>query len=136
MRFSGSRVMVTGRAGFIGSHLCERLLAEGNDVLCVDNYYTGNRQNIECLLGNPRFEPMRHDITHPLFVEVDKIVNLACPASPIHYQFDPVQTLKASVHRSVNMLGSAKRTEARIFQASTSDDPRQRQPDITLAVRF
>jgi UDP-glucuronate decarboxylase len=121
MRFSGSRVMVTGGAGFIGSHLCERLLAEGHDVLCVDNYYTGNRQNIERLLGNPRFEAMRHDITHPLFIEVDEIFNLACPASPIHYQFDPVQTLKTSVHGSINMLGLAKRTKAKIFQASTSE---------------
>ena len=115
------RVLVTGGAGFLGSHLCERLLAEGHDVLCVDNYYTGRRSNIEHLLGNPRFETMRHDITSPLLVEVDRIWNLACPASPVHYQFDPVQTLKTCVMGSINMLGLAKRTKARIFQASTSE---------------
>jgi UDP-glucuronate decarboxylase len=121
MSFSRVRTLVTGGAGFIGSHLCERLLAKGHDVLCVDNYYTGRRQNIEHLLGNARFEPLRHDITSPLYVEVDEIYNLACPASPVHYQFDPVQTLKTSVHGSINMLGLAKRIKARIFQASTSE---------------
>jgi UDP-glucuronate decarboxylase len=120
-RFSRARVLVTGGSGFIGSHLCERLLAEGEEVLCVDNFYTGRRQNIEHLLANPRFEIMRHDITHPLYVEVDEIYNLACPASPVHYQFDPVQTLKTSVHGSINMLGLAKRIKAKIFQASTSE---------------
>ena len=115
------RVLVTGGAGFLGSHLCERLLADGHDVLSVDNYYTGRRSNIEHLLGHPRFETMRHDITQPLVVEVDQIWNLACPASPVHYQFDPVQTLKTCVMGSINMLGLAKRTKARIFQASTSE---------------
>jgi UDP-glucuronate decarboxylase len=115
------RILVTGGAGFVGSHLCERLLGAGHDVLCVDNYYTGRRSNIEHLLANPRFEAMRHDITSPLMVEVDEIYNLACPASPVHYQFDPVQTLKTSVHGAINMLGLAKRTKARIFQASTSE---------------
>jgi UDP-glucuronate decarboxylase len=127
MSFSRLRVLVTGGSGFVGSHLCERLLAEGHEVLCVDNYYTGRRRNIEHLLPNPRFETMRHDITHPLYVEVDQIYNLACPASPIHYQFDPVQTLKTSVHGSINMLGLAKRVKAKILQASTSEiygDPR------------
>jgi UDP-glucuronate decarboxylase len=121
MSFSRTRTLVTGGSGFIGSHLCERLLAAGHEVLCVDNYYTGRRQNIEHLLANPRLEVMRHDITMPLYVEVDQIFNLACPASPIHYQFDPVQTLKASVHGSINMLGLAKRIKAKIFQASTSE---------------
>ncbi|HMB14864.1 MAG TPA: GDP-mannose 4,6-dehydratase, partial [Pelovirga sp.] len=115
------RILVTGGAGFLGSHLCERLLAEGDEVLCVDNYFTGRRANIAHLLDNPRFEVMRHDITFPLFVEVDQIYNLACPAAPIHYQFDPVQTTKVSVHGAINMLGLAKRTKARIFQASTSE---------------
>lgn len=115
------RVLVTGGAGFLGSHLCERLLAEGNEVLCVDNYFTGRRANIAHLLDNPNFDVMRHDITFPLFVEVDEIYNLACPAAPIHYQFDPVQTTKVSVHGAINMLGLAKRTKARIFQASTSE---------------
>ncbi|MGH7023683.1 MAG: UDP-glucuronic acid decarboxylase family protein [Caulobacteraceae bacterium] len=115
------RILVTGGAGFIGSHLCERLLERGDDVLCVDNYHTGRRSNIEHLLTNPRFEALRHDITSPLFVEVDEIYNLACPASPVHYQFDPVQTLKTSVHGSINMLGLAKRTGAKILQASTSE---------------
>jgi UDP-glucuronate decarboxylase len=115
------RILVTGGAGFVGSHLCERLLASGHDVLCVDNYFTGRRSNIEHLLANPRFEAMRHDITAPLHVEVDEVYNLACPASPVHYQFDPVQTLKTSVHGSINMLGLAKRTKAKIFQASTSE---------------
>ena len=121
MNFSRTRTLVTGGSGFIGSHLCERLLADGHDVLCVDNYYTGRRQNIEHLLANPRFEVMRHDITLPLYVEVDEIYNLACPASPIHYQFDPVQTLKTSVHGAINVLGLAKRIKAKIFQASTSE---------------
>jgi UDP-glucuronate decarboxylase len=115
------RVLVTGGAGFLGSHLCERLLADGHDVLCVDNYFTGRRQNIAHLLQNPRFEVLRHDITFPLFVEVDQIYNLACPASPIHYQSDPVQTTKVSVHGAINMLGLAKRLRARILQASTSE---------------
>jgi UDP-glucuronate decarboxylase len=115
------RILVTGGAGFLGSHLCERLLGAGHDVLCVDNYYTGRRSNIEHLLANPRFEAMRHDITSPLLVEVDEIYNLACPASPVHYQFDPVQTLKTSVHGAINMLGLAKRVRAKILQASTSE---------------
>ena len=115
------RVMVTGGAGFLGSHLCERLLDEGYDVLCVDNYYTGSKRNIAHLLGNPYFELCRHDITFPLYVEVDEIYNLACPASPIHYQNDPVQTTKVNVHGSINMLGLAKRIKAKILQASTSE---------------
>jgi UDP-glucuronate decarboxylase len=115
------RILVTGGAGFLGSHLCERLLAAGNDVLCVDNYFTGTKQNIVSCLDNPRFELMRHDVTFPLYVEVDEIYNLACPASPIHYQHDPVQTTKTSVHGAINMLGLAKRTRAKIFQASTSE---------------
>lgn len=115
------RVLVTGGAGFLGSHLCERLLAEGCDVLCVDNFYTGTKDNIVHLLSNPNFEAVRHDITFPLYVEVDEIYNLACPASPIHYQFDPVQTTKTSVHGAINMLGLAKRVKATIFQASTSE---------------
>jgi len=115
------RVLVTGGAGFLGSHLCEKLLAEGNDVLCADNFFTGRRANVAHLLGNPNFEVMRHDITFPLYVEVDEIYNLACPAAPIHYQFDPVQTTKVSVHGAINMLGLAKRTKAKIFQASTSE---------------
>src|SRR5208283_4917709 len=117
MSFSRIRTLVTGGSGFIGSHLCERLLADGHEVLCVDNFYTGRRQNIEHLLSNPRFEVMRCDITVPLYVEVDEIYNLACPASPIHYQFDPVQTLKTGVHGAINMLGLAKRIKAKIFQA-------------------
>lgn len=115
------RVLVTGGAGFLGSHLCERLLNDGHDVLCVDNFYTGRRANIAHLLCNPNFEMMRHDITFPLYVEVDEIYNLACPAAPIHYQFDPVATTKVSVHGSINMLGLAKRTKAKILQASTSE---------------
>ena len=115
------RVMVTGGAGFIGSHLCERLLERGHDVLCVDNLYTGSKDNIEHLIGDPHFEFMRHDVTFPLYVEVDEIYNLACPASPIHYQRDPVQTIKTSVHGAINMLGLAKRTRAKILQASTSE---------------
>ena len=115
------KILVTGGAGFLGSHLCERLLAERHDVLCVDNFFTGTKQNILHLLGNPQFEMMRHDVTFPLYVEVDQIYNLACPASPIHYQFDPVQTTKTSVHGAINMLGLAKRVKARILQASTSE---------------
>jgi len=115
------RVLVTGGAGFIGSHLCERLLARGDEVLCVDNFFTSRRQNIAHLRGNPLFEFMRHDITWPLYVEVDQIYNLACPASPVHYQFDPVQTTKTSVHGAINMLGLAKRLKVRVLQASTSE---------------
>jgi UDP-glucuronate decarboxylase len=115
------RVLVTGGAGFLGSHLCRRLVDEGSDVLCVDNFYTGTKDNILPLLDHPHFELMRHDITFPLYVEVDEIYNLACPASPIHYQFDPVQTTKTSVHGSINMLGLAKRIKAKILQASTSE---------------
>lgn len=115
------RVMVTGGAGFLGSHLCERLLADGYEVLCVDNFYTGTKRNIAHLMSNPYFELIRHDVTFPLYVEVDEIFNLACPASPIHYQFDPVQTLKTNVHGAINVLGLAKRTKAKIFQASTSE---------------
>jgi len=114
-------ILVTGGAGFLGSHLCERLLNEGNDVLCVDNYFTGTKDNILHLLDSPRFELMRHDITFPLYVEGSEIYNLACPASPIYYQFDPVQTTKTSVHGAINMLGLAKRIKAKIFQASTSE---------------
>lgn len=113
--------MVTGGAGFLGSHLCERLLKEGHEVLCVDNFYTGRRGNVAQLLCNPAFEILRHDICFPLYVEVDEIYNLACPASPVHYQFDPVQTTKTSVHGAINMLGLAKRLKARILQASTSE---------------
>lgn len=113
--------MVTGGAGFLGSHLCDRLIEQGHDVLCVDNLYCGTKDNIRHLLDNPRFEFMRHDVTFPLFVEVDEIYNLACPASPIHYQHDPVATTKVSVHGAINMLGLAKRTKAKIFQASTSE---------------
>jgi UDP-glucuronate decarboxylase len=115
------KVLVTGGAGFLGSHLCERLIDDGHDVLCVDNYFTGSRVNIEHLLGHPRFEAMRHDVTFPLYVEVDEIYNLACPASPVHYQHDPVQTTKTSVHGAINMLGLAKRLRAKILQASTSE---------------
>jgi UDP-glucuronate decarboxylase len=115
------RILVTGGAGFLGSHLCDRLLAEGNDVLCVDNFYTSTRRNIVHLLEHPNFELLRHDVTFPLYVEVDRIYNLACPASPIHYQRDPVQTTKTSVHGAINMLGLAKRTGARILQSSTSE---------------
>jgi UDP-glucuronate decarboxylase len=118
---SRKRALVTGGAGFLGSHLCERLLADGHDVLCVDNFYTGTKDNIALLLGETRFELLRHDVTFPLYVEVDEIYNLACPASPIHYQFDPVQTTKTSVHGAINMLGLAKRVKARIFHASTSE---------------
>jgi UDP-glucuronate decarboxylase len=115
------RSLVTGGSGFLGSHLCERLLNDGHDVLCVDNFFTGTRENVLHLIDNPRFELMRHDVTFPLYVEVDEIYNLACPASPVHYQFDPVQTTKTSVHGAINMLGLAKRIKARIFQASTSE---------------
>ncbi|MBG0778005.1 MAG: SDR family oxidoreductase [Desulfovibrionaceae bacterium] len=115
------RILVTGGAGFIGSHLCELLLARGAEVLCVDNYFTGTREHVRALMDHPRFELLRHDITFPLYVEVDEIYNLACPASPIHYQFDPVQTTKTCVHGSINVLGLAKRVKARILQASTSE---------------
>ena len=115
------RILVTGGAGFIGSHLCERLLNEGNEVVCIDNFFTGTKDNIKHLLTNPYFEVIRHDICQPLYIEVDEIYNLACPASPIHYQFDPVQTTKVNVSGSINMLGLAKRLKARIFQASTSE---------------
>jgi UDP-glucuronate decarboxylase len=115
------RVLVTGGAGFLGSHLCERLLGAGQDLVCVDNFYTGTKDNVRHLMDHHRFEVLRHDITFPLYVEVDQIYNLACPASPVHYQFDPVQTAKTSVHGSINMLGLAKRVKARIFQASTSE---------------
>jgi len=115
------RVMVTGGAGFLGSHLCERLLNEGHEVLCVDNFFTGRKENISHLVGNPYFELLRHDVTFPLYVEVDEIYNLACPASPIHYQRDPVQTTKTSVHGAINMLGLAKRLKIKILQASTSE---------------
>jgi len=120
-RFERKRVLVTGGAGFLGSHLCERLLDQECDVLCVDNFFTGTKENVRHLLDNPFFELMRHDVTFPLYVEVDEIYNLACPASPIHYQFDPVQTTKTSVHGAINMLGLAKRVKAKIFQASTSE---------------
>jgi UDP-glucuronate decarboxylase len=118
---NSKRVLVTGGAGFLGSHLCERLLSMGCDVLCVDNFYSGTKDNVARLLGNSHFELMRHDITFPLYVEVDEIYNLACPASPIHYQWDPVQTTKTSVHGAINMLGLAKRVKAKILQASTSE---------------
>jgi UDP-glucuronate decarboxylase len=123
MRATGTRksILVTGGAGFLGSHLCDRLLAGGHEVVCVDNFFTGTKRNIEHLIGNPRFELIRHDVTFPLYVEVDEIYNLACPASPIHYQHDPVQTTKTSVHGAINMLGLAKRLRCRIFQASTSE---------------
>ncbi len=116
-----NKILVTGGAGFLGSHLCERLLDQGAEVLCVDNYYTGNKNNVLKLIDNPRFELLRHDVTFPLYVEVDQIYNLACPASPIHYQHDPVQTTKTSVHGAINMLGLAKRVGAKILQASTSE---------------
>ena len=119
--FEKKRILVTGGAGFLGSHLCERLIEEGNEVICLDNYYTGSKNNIFNLMNNENFELLRHDICFPLYVEVDEIYNLACPASPIHYQYDPVQTTKTSVHGSINMLGLAKRQNAKIFQASTSE---------------
>lgn len=115
------RILVTGGAGFIGSHLCERLLNDGDEIICMDNFYTGSRENVEHLLSNQRFEIIRHDVTFPIYLEVDQIYNLACPASPVHYQFDPVQTTKTSVHGAINMLGLAKRVKARILQASTSE---------------
>ena len=115
------KVLVTGGAGFVGSHLCDRLIQSGHDVLCIDNYFTGTKQNIAHLMSNPLFEVKRHDVTFPLYVEVERIFNLACPASPVHYQFDPVQTTKTSVHGAINMLGLAKRVKARILQASTSE---------------
>lgn len=118
---STKRILVTGGAGFLGSHLCEKLINQGHDVLCVDNFFTGTKRNIEQLLDHPRFELLRHDVTFPLFVEVDEIYNLACPASPVHYQHDPVQTTKTSVHGAINMLGLAKRLRAKILQASTSE---------------
>lgn len=121
MKHQHKRILVTGGAGFLGSHLCERLLNSGTHVLCVDNYFTGSKRNIEHLMDHPCFEVMRHDITFPLYVEVDEIFNLACPASPIHYQYDPVQTTKTSVHGAINMLGLAKRVGAKIMQASTSE---------------
>ena len=117
----GKRILVTGGAGFLGSHLCERLVEAGHDVLCLDNYFTGRKANVAHLLNNPRFEIMRHDVTFPVYVEVDEIFNLACPASPVHYQYDPVQTTKTSVHGAINMLGLAKRVKAKILQASTSE---------------
>ena len=116
-----TRTLVTGGAGFLGSHLCERLVSDGHDVICVDNFFTGSKKNVSHLMQKPHFELMRHDVTFPLYVEVDQIYNLACPASPVHYQHDPVQTTKTSVHGAINMLGLAKRTKARIFQASTSE---------------
>ncbi|MEQ9498009.1 MAG: SDR family oxidoreductase [Deltaproteobacteria bacterium] len=118
---TSKRILVTGGAGFLGSHLCERLIAEGHDVLCVDNYFTGRKANLLGLLNEPLFELMRHDVTFPLYVEVDEIYNLACPASPVHYQHDPVQTTKTSVHGAINVLGLAKRLRAKVFQASTSE---------------
>jgi UDP-glucuronate decarboxylase len=118
---SGKRILVTGGAGFLGSHLCDRLIDQGHDVLCVDNFFTGSKRNVAHLLDHPRFELMRHDVTFPLYVEVDEIYNLACPASPVHYQHDPVQTTKTSVHGAINMLGLAKRVRAKILQASTSE---------------
>jgi UDP-glucuronate decarboxylase len=123
MKGSGieKRILVTGGAGFLGSHLCERLIGQGHEVLCVDNFYTGSKNNVAQLLSNPRFELLRHDVTFPLYVEVDEIYNLACPASPIHYQHDPVQTTKTSVHGAINVLGLAKRVNAKILQASTSE---------------
>jgi UDP-glucuronate decarboxylase len=119
--YGTKRVLVTGGAGFLGSHLCERLLADGREVICVDNFFTGTKENIAHLLPNPKFELLRHDVTFPLFVEVDEIYNLACPASPVHYQFDPVQTTKTSVHGAINMRGLAKRLKCKILQASTSE---------------
>ena len=119
--FEKKRILVTGGAGFLGSHLCEKLIDEGSEVICLDNYYTGSKNNISHLIGNENFELLRHDICFPLYVEVDEIYNLACPASPVHYQYDPVQTTKTSVHGAINMLGLAKRTGAKIFQSSTSE---------------
>ncbi|MBO5763287.1 MAG: GDP-mannose 4,6-dehydratase, partial [Lentisphaeria bacterium] len=118
---ANKRILITGGGGFLGSHLCERLLEDRNEVICVDNFYTGDKRNIRHLLGNPRFELIRHDVTFPLYVEVDEIYNLACPASPVHYQRDPVQTVKTCIHGAINMLGLAKRLNAKILQSSTSD---------------
>ncbi len=120
-RVSAKTILITGGAGFLGSHLCDRLLAQGHEVICLDNCFTGNKKNIYHLMDNPKFEFLRHDVTFPLYVEVDEIYNLACPASPVHYQFDPVQTTKTSVHGAINMLGLAKRVKAKILQASTSE---------------
>jgi len=120
-KMNRKRILVTGGAGFLGSHLCERLLNDGHDIICLDNFFTGTKDNIQHMMGNHHFEVMRHDVAFPLYAEVDEIYNLACPASPIHYQFDPVQTTKTSVHGAINMLGLAKRTKAKIFQASTSE---------------
>lgn len=120
-QFNSKRILVTGGAGFLGSHLCDRLINAGNEVLCLDNYFTGSKSNVAHLLNHPKFELIRHDVTFPLYVEVDEIYNLACPASPVHYQHNPTQTIKTSVHGAINMLGLAKRTGARIFQASTSE---------------
>ncbi|MCP4827280.1 MAG: NAD-dependent epimerase/dehydratase family protein, partial [Proteobacteria bacterium] len=121
IRSNTKRILVTGGAGFLGSHLCERLVEAGEEVICVDNFFTGDKRNIAHLLGRANFELIRHDVTFPLYMEVDEIYNLACPASPVHYQHDPVQTTKTSVHGAINMLGLAKRTGARILQASTSE---------------
>ncbi len=133
-KYNKKKILVTGGAGFLGSHLCEKLLSVGHEIVCVDNYYTGSKSNINHLIDNVNFELIRHDITFPLYVEVDEIYNLACPASPIHYQYDPVQTLKTSVHGAINMLGLAKRLNAKIFQASTSEvygDPEVHPQDET-----
>lgn len=127
-RLGRKRILVTGGSGFLGSHLCDRLIEQGHEVLCIDNFFTGTKENVQHLLSHPRFELQRHDVTFPLYVEVDEIYNLACPASPVHYQFDPVQTTKTSVHGAINMLGLAKRVKAKIFQASTSEvygDPQE-----------
>src|SRR5688500_11626175 len=128
------RVLVTGGAGFIGSHLCDRLLGEGNEVLCLDNFFTGRRENIFHLLDNPRFELLRHDVTEPILLEVDQIYNLACPASPVHYQYNPVKTVKTNVMGTINMLGLAKRVRARILQASTSED--YRDPEVPRQTEY
>lgn len=121
MNFSDKRILVTGGSGFLGSYLCEKLLEQGNEVICLDNFFTGSKNNVSHLIGNPKFELLRHDVTEPLYIEVDEIYNLACPASPIYYQKDPVQTVKTCVHGAINMLGLAKRTRAKILQASTSE---------------
>ena len=121
LKTTTKRILVTGGAGFLGSHLCDRFLSEGHEVICVDNFYSSTKQNIQHMMGNPSFELIRHDVTFPLYLEVDEIYNMACPASPVHYQHDPVQTTKTSVHGAINMLGLAKRTGAKILQASTSE---------------
>jgi len=139
MSFNQNKILITGGAGFLGSHLTEKLLSQGNDVLVVDNFFTGTKQNLAHLLGNTNLEVIRHDVTFPLYVEVNQIYNLACPASPVHYQFDPVQTTKTSVHGAINMLGLAKRTRARILQASTSEvygDPEVHPTDIKVVRIF